>query len=177
MISGLAGKSAILDTIGIFFAKYLAYLMGLAFLFILLAQKDWRRRLHLCLFSAVSLIVSYGIIEHAINYFFPTARPFVELNFTPLVMRAADASFPSAHATIFFTMATLLFFWISRKWGVWFFAGALLIGVGRIFVGLHYPIDILGGALIGIVTPFLVAYVFKQYDTAVPESKLEKIEP
>lgn len=160
IVAGLAGKSHLLDLIGIFLAGYLAYILIAIFLVILFVQKDWRRRLQLTLFSVFSLLVSMGIIKTALNYFFFRERPFVVYNFTPLLSHAAsDPSFPSGHAIAFFTLATLMFFWIDRKWGVWFYIAAVLIAVARVFVGVHFPLDVIAGALIGFVTPFLVRLV------------------
>ena len=60
------------------------------------------------------------------------------------------SSFPSDNAVIFFTLATCLFF-VSRRAGLFgFFHGVLVVGVTRIYLGYHYPTDILGGALLGI---------------------------
>ena len=166
LIFGFAGKSPLLDVVGIFFATYFAYLLGLIFVALLLAQKDWRRRLHLIFFSALSLLVSDGIIKELLNYFFYRPRPFVALQITPLITHAADASFPSGHATFFFTVATLIFFWINRRWGVWFFIAAIIMGVARVFVGVHYPLDILAGAAIGFISPLLLKWVLPP--TVVP---------
>lgn len=157
-IASLAGKNAILDGLGIFFATYLPYFVTLIFIGILLAQKDWRRKLRLFLFSAICVITSMGIIKSILNYAFFRPRPYIEFGMTPLIDPAGTASFPSSHAILFFTLATLMFFWIDRRWGGWFLAGAALIGLARVFVGVHYPIDIIAGAAIGFITPFLIKY-------------------
>lgn len=60
------------------------------------------------------------------------------------------SSFPSDNAVIFFVLATCLFF-ASRRAGLFgFFHGVLVVGVPRIYLGYHYPTDILAGALLGI---------------------------
>lgn len=114
--------------------------------------------MRLFLFSSLSVILSFGIIKSALNYFFFRPRPFVVSGFTPLINPAGDASFPSGHAIIFFVLATLMFFWIDRKWGWWFFAGAILIVIARVATGVHYPVDVVAGAAIGFITPFLLKY-------------------
>lgn len=66
-----------------------------------------------------------------------------------------DSSFPSGHATVAFALATL----VSaryRKLAVPAYLGATLIGVSRIYLGRHYPLDAAGGAVVGIASGYLV---------------------
>jgi undecaprenyl-diphosphatase len=65
------------------------------------------------------------------------------------------SSFPSDHGSYLFAIAAGLWL-ISRHWGLLFGVFGLWVGLGRVFVGLHYPGDILTGALIGIATSLAV---------------------
>jgi undecaprenyl-diphosphatase len=66
-------------------------------------------------------------------------------------------SFPSSHSMNMFAEATLLsFFYPKRK--IWFFLFASSIGYSRIYVGVHYPIDVAGGAVMGIIVASVVYY-------------------
>jgi membrane-associated phospholipid phosphatase len=67
----------------------------------------------------------------------------------PLVRTPTDASFPSGHAATSFAAATVLSFAWPR-WAPAFYLLALAIGFSRVYVGVHYPLDIVGGALLGI---------------------------
>lgn len=155
-IMSFAGKYPSLDIIAIFFAEYLPYIIILLFVAGLLLQKDVRRRLYVIFVSGLSIIVSMGIIREALNYFLYRPRPFVVYNITPLISHEATASFPSGHATTFFTIATLIFLFMSRRWGTWVYVAAGLIGLARVYAGLHYPLDIIGGAMIGVLIPFII---------------------
>ena len=72
-----------------------------------------------------------------------------------LVRHAADNSFPSDHATVAFAVAFAVLFF-HRRLGLALLAGACLVGLARIFVGVHYPADILGSALIGLGSAMIV---------------------
>jgi undecaprenyl-diphosphatase len=65
-----------------------------------------------------------------------------------LVGCGGGKSFPSSHAVNNFAMATVFAFYY-RRWRYAFFSWAALIALSRVFVGVHYPSDILGGALVG----------------------------
>jgi undecaprenyl-diphosphatase len=62
---------------------------------------------------------------------------------------------PSAHAANFFAVAAFFSFYFRRyRW--WFFFTALVVGLSRVFVGVHYPGDVLAGAVLGIVCAYIV---------------------
>ena len=86
---------------------------------------------------------------------------------TGKVLTDSAWSFPSGHATFFFAMATAIYLY-NKKWGIWFFVGAILISIGRVIAGLHYPSDILGGAIIGAFVAYVTFYVAqKLYPKAI----------
>jgi membrane-associated phospholipid phosphatase len=68
----------------------------------------------------------------------------------PLVHSPHDGSFPSGHATVSFACATLLAFYAPRG-APFFFLLAAAIAWSRVYVGVHYPLDVLGGAVLGVV--------------------------
>lgn len=74
----------------------------------------------------------------------------------PLVALPATGSFPSGHATVAFACATALALAVPRL-VLPLFALAALIGWSRVYVGVHYPLDVLAGALIGVALGFAVA--------------------
>jgi undecaprenyl-diphosphatase len=68
----------------------------------------------------------------------------------PLVPVPHDASFPSGHAATSFAAATILSFAFPRL-AVPFVVLALAVGFSRVYVGVHYPLDIVGGAAVGVL--------------------------
>jgi undecaprenyl-diphosphatase len=67
------------------------------------------------------------------------------------------SSFPSDHAAVWFCVAAGLWM-VSRRLGTWAIAYAALISLPRVYLGFHFPTDILGGALVGTL---VVAYISK----------------
>ncbi len=149
-----------LDGLGIFLAQWLPYFLVVGFLILILSQSGWRRKLYWFAEGAMAIIVSRGIVTEIIRFFYHHERPFSFYNFMPLISESGW-SFPSGHAAWFFAMAMTIWY-INRKWGVWFFIFALVNGIARIYVGVHWPLDIIGGAVVGILSALLVHWLLKQ---------------
>ncbi len=67
-----------------------------------------------------------------------------------LISHPDDASFPSDHLTFAFAVVAALYPVLGRTLWLWCLLG-VLIGLARVFVGVHYPSDVLGGAILGAV--------------------------
>lgn len=160
-LNNLTGKSQIFDALTIFFASYSQYFLAAAFLLLLyFSAYSKREKLHIFWTTAVSMIIArLGIVE-IIRFFYNRPRPFITYGLRPLISENAW-SFPSGHSALFFAMATAIYLY-NKKWGAWFFAAAIIMNVGRIVAGVHYPSDILGGMIIGIITAYLVFYFAKR---------------
>jgi undecaprenyl-diphosphatase len=88
-------------------------------------------------------------------------RPAVQFpDIAPLISKT-DFSFPSGHATFYMALAFAIFL-SHKKTGYWFIFFALLIGLARIITGVHFPIDILAGYLIGTVTAYFVRFLYNK---------------
>jgi undecaprenyl-diphosphatase len=76
-------------------------------------------------------------------------RPFVSHHGVHLfVAHAADPGFPSDHATAAFAIAVALLLRF-RAWGIVTLVAATVLAVGRVALGIHYPTDVLAGAVLG----------------------------
>ena len=96
------------------------------------------------------------IIVLLIKHFFPTIRPFIRNGGeVDVLFKPTDSAFPSAHTALAFGLAVTIFMH-DRKIGWFFLIGALTVGVARIVANVHYPVDILGGALIGTLVAVFV---------------------
>lgn len=81
-------------------------------------------------------------------------RPFESLGFKSLIEHEVGCSFPSKHGTSAFAIAFAMM-WVHPLIGYVGIILALLTGLSRIMVGVHYPSDIIGGLLIAIVVSLL----------------------
>ncbi len=160
VINGFAGYSKFLDIVGVFFASYIPYLLVFGTLLIIFwTDKHWKQRAYDFFLVTFSALIARGILTPIIRFIYVRPRPFLAFpDITVLIPKTVEASFPSGHATFFFALAIALYF-THRRWSYYCLAGAILMSAARIFVGVHYPLDILGGALVGGVSVWIARYI------------------
>ena len=161
----LAHRSELFDKLIIFLAVYFPYIViilaGLFLLFhhdILRAESPYqvflqkKKEIFKVFFSCVSVYFIALILKNLLHI----SRPFLALpDISPLFIKTTYA-FPSEHASFFMVLAISIFL-LHKKVGYIFMFFALIIGVARIIAGVHFPVDILGGFILGA----LVAYFLK----------------
>lgn len=160
-VNNLAGQDGELDAIGIFLAVFLLPLLFFlvlpaAFSIKRLPEEHWWEFI---VKAGVAAGLAY-FLRIILGMIILRPRPF---EFLPdvnqlIVTEGLQSSFPSGHAAIAFALAFSVYF-ADRTWGVSFLIIALLISLGRIFVGVHYPFDIVGGFLIGLLAVWIVRVV------------------
>ncbi|MFH1575534.1 MAG: phosphatase PAP2 family protein [Candidatus Nealsonbacteria bacterium] len=155
-INGLAGQWAYLDALGIFFAEYFIYILGVAA--VVLFWKDLRRIFWMIL---AVLLARFGITE-LIRFFWLRSRPFVENSVNLLIGHESTGSFPSGHASVCFALSFIVYYY-NKKAGKIFFIASFLISTARVFAGVHWPLDILGGAAVGILAGWIVIKISKRF--------------
>lgn len=133
-----------MDLLILFLATFLIVLMAISALCIL------RKKVLIYFLAGFAGWVLQSIIIYIIKIFVHIPRPYLALNKIPLViLTPTDYSFPSGHACFAFFIATMIYL-RNKKMGVIFYFMALLVGIGRVLANVHYPIDVLGGAMLGI---------------------------
>lgn len=135
----------------IFAAEDIIYLA--IFLMLVLSFKGSIKERKGMLLTAVSVPVAVLLIK-IIHLFFFESRPYVAQNIIPLTYFKHDASFPSVHTTIMSALAFSYIFYKS-KWSLLFFILLIVVGVSRIYTGVHYPLDIIGGIMVGVASIFI----------------------
>ncbi len=159
-IHGFAGRNIVVDDLGTFFAAYLPYLLGFGFLALVALQPGARRKLYVFIEGALAVIISRGVATVIIYHFYFHPRPFLFYGFAPLIS-AAGPSFPSGHAAFFFALA-LAAWYADRTWGNWYLVLASLNGIARIYAGVHWPLDIIAGAALGLASAWAVHRILRR---------------
>jgi undecaprenyl-diphosphatase len=159
--NGFVGSYAILDSFMI-----AASAVGVPILVIAVAGQWWlpRRDLskrHVLLAAGFSFLLGLAL-NQIILLFVHRMRPYDAGITHLLIARSADYSFPSDHATATTAIAAAFLLHGMRRNGLAFMAAALLVGVSRVYVGIHYASDVLGGAITGIVAAALVSLVYRR---------------
>lgn len=108
--------------------------------------------------ALVSFILAWVITE-IVKTIFPTLRPF-ETNGLPTLTLTAktDGAFPSGHTASSFALATTIFLH-DRRIGTGFLVAASAVGIARVLGNVHYPLDIIGGAALGILIAQIIEKV------------------
>ncbi len=154
-INNLAGEFLWLDWLGIFLASWLGYVLVAALILLF-----FRRKIVILLAILAAIFARLGIVE-LIRWLYFRPRPFIENHINILVDYSNKASFPSGHAAFFFGLSAVVFLY-NKKAGILFFIGSFLICLARVFVGIHWPLDILAGAGVGIFSGWLVVTIFRK---------------
>jgi undecaprenyl-diphosphatase len=166
-IYGLAHRFVFLDYIGIFLADYSQYVLVVILAIWLCSSKQrFLTNRPFIIVGGLSVALARLVIKPLVLMIYAEPRPYMVLEYVrPLIESATSKdlqSFPSGHALIFFALATALYFY-NKKWAKYYFAAAILMGLSRVYVGVHWPIDIVAGALIGMFSAWFIHFLYLKY--------------
>ncbi|MCK9345365.1 MAG: phosphatase PAP2 family protein [Candidatus Pacebacteria bacterium] len=147
---GFAHRTPALDFTIAYIAEWYGIVILLALFLYLFEHHDKPEKGVRDLIVVAITALSAWVIAIFFKDVFQTLRPFEALSqVTPLVLEGGYA-FPSGHATFFMALAVSLWFYHKRL-AVFFGLSAIIIGFARIAAGIHWPVDILGGLILGYV--------------------------
>ncbi|MDH4619208.1 undecaprenyl-diphosphatase [Brevibacillus sp. AY1] len=151
-INDLGKQFAFLDPVFFFFAEYTVYLLALAVVIYWFTRTNENRIMIIS--AALSLLIA-EILAKLAGFVHANNQPFAELSAVhQLVDKAIDNSFPSDHTILFFTFC--LTFWLfGKKHRLIWMILAVCVALSRIGVGVHYPADVLVGAIFGTLSALL----------------------
>lgn len=120
---------------------------------------------HISIQESLIIFLMIGLgwaISYVLKITVANPRPFIQFpEILPVFLYGGYDSFPSGHATLFAALATALYIHHKRV-GFFFGVCALLISLSRVISGVHFPIDILVGWVLGISSVYLVYYLLKR---------------
>ncbi|SDM48899.1 Undecaprenyl-diphosphatase [Fictibacillus solisalsi] len=165
-INQWADPSSAVNPIMVFMAEYMLYILVIVLIGYALTRSK-RNRL-MVVFAIVSCLVA-EILGRLAGLFYSHHQPFSVLqDANQLIEHAIDNSFPSDHSIIFFSVCTVLLLFKRKTGTVWMFI-ACCVAISRVWVGVHYPVDVVTGGMLGIFSAVLVVKTM----SAMPFAKMD----
>ncbi len=152
LINQFAGKWHFLDTLMIALAKYGPLLFAIPLLYLWFKKGEDGKQV--AILAIISLAVAL-LINQIIGHIYFRPRPFAFHQVNTLLPKSPDPSFPSDHVTFSFAIASIVYLF-NKRIGTYAVLLGFLVALARVFVGMHYPFDVLGGAFIGLITGYIV---------------------
>jgi len=162
--------SSFLDPIMLFVRNPLHWAPLYLFIFVFVMMNFKAKGLWWAVFLLATVALTDMVGNYVFKHGFQRTRPCNDQDFAMHVRLLVDRcgagySFVSNHAANHFGMAVFFFITFRRVIGKWVWLGLVwagLVAYSQVYVGLHYPLDVLGGALLGVVFGITTATVFNK---------------
>jgi membrane-associated phospholipid phosphatase len=141
------------------------------FMFLIVLANYKKKGFWIVAFAIITIILTDGISSKIIKPYFNRLRPCNDLDMVGMVRflldgRPGNGSFTSSHAANHFGIAMYLYTVLKERLGKWmllFFVWAFFICYAQVYVGVHYPFDVLGGAVLGCLLGYGCAYIVNRF--------------
>lgn len=146
--------------------------VGIMWIVIAVLLMFFKRTRKYGLLMFASLVLTYLVNNLLLKDLIDRTRPYEMFdNVQRLIGKKHDASFPSGHSASSFAAAMCIYLNGPKKYGILALLLALLIALSRLYVGVHYPGDIVTGAIIGSLMAWLVYKVYDARQEALHPAK------
>jgi len=144
-VNNLAGKNEILDRVGVFLGEQGPYFFIGLIVYIYFKRQNKKE----AVYATITVILAI-LLNHIVELFYFHPRPFADGLGVVLKEHIADSSFPSDHTTFMLALSwSLTMFKDTKKWGRNMLIFGTVLGLCRVFEGVHYPFDIFGALVMG----------------------------
>lgn len=118
----------------------------------------------------IALIINHVMTNMVLKDLFGRPRPYmVSSEIVTLIKQLSSYSFPSGHTSASFSAALVMFRMMPKKVGIPALILAAMIGFSRMYVGVHYPTDVLGGIAVGIIASVAAYYLVRFVEKKIEE--------
>lgn len=161
----LAGTNAVMDVLMVVVTT-----LGAAYIILVFAVPLWWRGYREATFDFLLLLGITVVLTEGIKFLVDRPRPCAGVfpNVRTLMGYGCDEeldpSFPSGHASRAFALAAFVGLRFRWRAGSAAYAFAILVGLSRIYLGVHWPSDVLAGALLGVGLALAFEFVSKRFD-------------
>lgn len=167
-LNGLAGHYPLLDGAMIAVTSY-----GVPLMIILVALQWWTKssrtqRRHACVAAGLTFLLGLAVAQIML-LFIQRIRPYDAGVSHLIIAPTADWSFPSDHAIASLSIVFAFALQGIKRWANVFLAFAVLVCFSRIYVGMHYASDILGGAAVALLAAFIIKSLYR------PDTRLDRL--
>ncbi|WP_042347316.1 undecaprenyl-diphosphatase [Bacillus massiliigorillae] len=153
IINNLGRDNEFISDMYVVFAHYSIYLLVAAVILYFLSRN---RSNKVMVISSIITVVISEIIGKLVGLLHSNNQPFAELgNVHNLIVKEVNNSFPSDHTMIFFAVSVCIWLF-RRKYSFLWIVLAILVALSRVGVGVHYPADVMVGAIIGTLVANIV---------------------
>ncbi|MFC2088135.1 phosphatase PAP2 family protein [Calditrichota bacterium] len=154
-------QNSLFDWLMPFITERLHWFPVWGIIIVMLIWKGGRQGRTLLVLVIPLIFLSDQLSSSVFKPLFARTRPCIALdNIHLLIKKTNSFSLPSSHAANFFAVATF-FGYFYRKYLWLFLIIAAAVAYSRVYVGVHYPFDILAGALLGSACAFVIIYSYK----------------
>ena len=120
--------------------------------------------LAICIVCSCSLAVTFLINNIILKNIIARTRPYeVVEGLNRIIGAQSDFSFPSGHSGASFAVAVVMFMEMPKKYGVPALIVATLIAFSRLYVGVHYPFDVIAGVLTGTIYAVITVAIYRKF--------------